>query len=238
MIEDSGSVIKGVLWHQGCNDANEVLSVDYLERFTTLVENLRKDLKNSALPFYTVQLNKVTCCKGRLSSENNAWGQIREAQRKAALLIPNVYVVPSVDLTVCDGIHNCAASNMKIGERAANQALKYSYQINALCDAPMIRSAIMKTADTVEVAFDHVISRINTDLIPVERFPLVVEDDIGRIPLADYEPSGDTIILKLSREALENSYLHCAMEEFPVGVMQYDVDSYLPIMPFYKFKIN
>lgn len=117
--------VRGVLWHQGCSDANEKDSMTYLKRFTRMVKLWRKKLGN--IPFLTVQLNRWT--GGGHSAENDRyWGKIREAQRLAAQMIPQVYVVPSIDLSVTDGIHNSSSANVTIGERLAYTALSAIYK--------------------------------------------------------------------------------------------------------------
>lgn len=237
MLKDSGNKTRGVLWYQGCNDTDAVKASDYLERFKKVVKHIRKDLDNPDLPIFTVQLNKVTCLKNRLSDSANEWGLIREAQRMAALTIPNVFIIPSIDMTVCDGIHNRACSNLVIGERVAKMALKHIYGYQVLSDAPMITSATYSD-DTIIVEFSNVVNRLNTDMIPIERFPIIVEDSIGKIPICDYSNKGNTITLKLTKRLQGKIYLHCAMEQFAYGLLPYDVDSYLPIMPFYRFEVK
>lgn len=114
---------KGFLWLQGCSDCNADCAEDYLERFSRMVSLWNE--KFGAHPILTVQLNRWM---GNDDPENDRyWGMIREAQRRAALEIPGVYVVSSLDLSVTDGIHNSSSANVTIGERLANAALACLY---------------------------------------------------------------------------------------------------------------
>ena len=116
--------IKGVLWYQGCSDANATDANRYLERYARMVELWRDRI--GKVPFLTVQLNRRTTV-GELEESHRYWGLICEAQRQAARQIPDVYVVPSLDLPVTDGIHNSSGANVIIGERLANTALQGIY---------------------------------------------------------------------------------------------------------------
>jgi len=103
VIRSQGGKIKGVLWYQGCTDAIERNAENYLERFKNMVVELCAELDIGNIPFLTVQLNRHTDQKK--ISDDRDWGLIREAQRQAAMKIPNVFVMPSTDCRLSDGIH-------------------------------------------------------------------------------------------------------------------------------------
>ncbi|MCR5717364.1 MAG: sialate O-acetylesterase [Lachnospiraceae bacterium] len=107
----------GVLWYQGCSDTDPESSANYYENFKFLVEALRKEL-GYEIPFFTMQLNR------QIGGINDAcWGMVRDAQRRAALMLPKVYLLTTTNLALSDGIHNSAMSNLVLGERLARQAL-------------------------------------------------------------------------------------------------------------------
>jgi len=114
---DAVGEIGGVIWYQGCSDANTNDAPKYLERFAEMVRLWREQLGN--IPVITVQLNRWT---GGGESDRY-WGMIREAQRMAAKTILDVCVVPSIDMLTTDGIHNSSSANVVIGERMASAAL-------------------------------------------------------------------------------------------------------------------
>lgn len=235
MAAAAGSEIRGILWYHGCNDANPDDCGSYYERFCRMVSHLRGDFGD--VPILTVQLNKATCVKGGLHTNDPYWSQIREAQRRAAVELPGVYIVPTADLSVCDGIHNRAADNLTIGERAGKLALRRVYGKTTLGDAPMIAAAEKRGA-TITARFDHVTQRLNTDLVPVERFALQAEDENGPLPLADYSGQGGEITLMFGRDVGKEAFLSCAAQQYNHGALPYDVDSYLPVIPFTRFPVK
>lgn len=112
-----GGRVKGVLWYQGETDAGgETETAGYLERFAGFVSAVRREMNAPLLPFFTVQLNKFLSCTD--PDTDRRFAEIREAQRKAGK-IPGVTVIPSLDLTLSDEIHNNSASNNALGERIA-----------------------------------------------------------------------------------------------------------------------
>lgn len=91
----AGGRVKGVLWYQGCSDANSADAATYLNRFASMVRHLRHDLDDPELPVLTVQLNRYTGEMPELQ-EDQAWSALWEAQRRAGEEIPSLYVVPSL----------------------------------------------------------------------------------------------------------------------------------------------
>lgn len=140
--------VGGILWYQGCSDTHDENNAkNYLARFTRMIELWRKELGN--IPVITVQLNR----KATLPDEHERdWGRVVEAQRMAAKTIPNLCVVPSLDMTTTDGIHNSAASNVVIGERMAQAALCTFYGKTGLC-APSVESVKRVNDTQIKVFF-------------------------------------------------------------------------------------
>lgn len=117
---DAVGKVGAMLWYQGCSDAYAQDAPNYFERFSRAVQLWRETL--GEIPIITVQLNRVAY-RGN-EAEDRYWGMIREAQRRAAKEIPNVYIVPAIDLPLSDGIHNTASANVNLGERMANVYLR------------------------------------------------------------------------------------------------------------------
>lgn len=105
----------GVLWYQGCSDATPEDAPHYLKRFETFIKNIRQDVQ-ARLPIFTFQLNR------ELNSMNHhAWGKLRDTQRLASHILQDIYLLPTHDCLLCDGIHNDSSANVKLGERLAKQ---------------------------------------------------------------------------------------------------------------------
>jgi sialate O-acetylesterase len=107
--------VSGVLWYQGCSDANEKDADGYLERFVSMVSLWRSELGD--IPIVTVQLNRRAGAAG--DTAHRAWAAVREAQRLAAQRLSRLYIVPANDLPMSDFIHNSSGANVILGERMA-----------------------------------------------------------------------------------------------------------------------
>ena len=146
--------------------------------------------------------------------------------------IKNLFMTPSIDLMVCDGVHNSAMSNMVIGERVANMALKHIYGKQVVCDAPDVSKAVLESVNSVRLIFNNVIDRIWADLNQTDVLMFSVKDLKGRMTPYDYECPGDnSIILYFEREIMGNAVVNCD-EYNDTGLMPYDLYSYLPVIPF------
>lgn len=233
IVRASGSKIRGILWYQGCNDVYDEASRNtYFERFQRICEDFR-EAYGADIPILTVQLNKTVCTKNSdLWQAGYGFSVIREAQRRAMHEIPGLYMVPTIDLMVCDGIHNSAMSNLVIGERVANIALKYLYGRQVVCDAPDIEKAVREGECSVRLYFNHVYDMIFSDMNRTDKLMFSLTDEKGRITPCDYECPGDNSIrLIFGREILPGAVINCDGYN-DTGLMPYDLYSFLPVIPF------
>ena len=229
---DGDMRVAGILWYQGCSDANENDSAVYYTRFKQMVEDMRADFKSPDLPVYTVQLNKVH------DQENILWADIREIQRRAAIEMKNVFVVPSLDLALNDGIHNSSASNIVIGERLARVALEGYYKKPCCFGfAPDIVSAVCDK-NALTLTFSNIYHYMHTLSVTAANCGFVVEDDNGKIDIVGYNGSGDKIYLKLERTLLGKAYVSFAQTSNLRSAPPYDAGSGLPIIAFNKKEIE
>ena len=100
--------LKGVLWHQG--EANRDKSDGYLEKLTTLINDLRKDLGEPDLPFIAGQVKDVPVINR----------QIAELPGK----VVSTAVAGSEGLTTFDRFHFDAKSTRLLGQRYAQAMLE------------------------------------------------------------------------------------------------------------------
>lgn len=236
-IKSQGGKITGVLWYQGCSDTSEEQSNTYLSRFESMVNHLREDMGDMELPVFTVQLNRYV---GVMDENVDIyWGKIREAQRQAAKSIPGVYIVPAIDCTLSDAIHNTSSSNMVLGERLAKLALNETYGRKYICKAPDIVQAKSFDPCTVELVFENITQRLYMFEIDVKDLPFTIVDEDGTVGFLMYELKGkDSITIKLDRELKGKSFVHGAFERNPKYVIPIDVDGHLPMLAFYGVEIK
>lgn len=234
IIQMVGGNVTAILWYQGCDDTTEHKWETYSERFENMVRHARCDLKADTLPFFTVQLNKSIV---KREVDICGWGHMREIQRMAARQIPYVYVVPSMDVNVCDRIHNNASGNMVIGARLANQALKYIYGKNTLCDAPEIMSAVKQSEFEIELSFSNVYGTLYFRRNLESEIPFTVEMEGRENHVIDCIAEGNTIILTTENPVLEGSLVSCGALIYTSSNLPYDGTSFLPILAFYRHQI-
>lgn len=116
--------IKGVLWYQG--ESNIINYFDYAALMQAMVSQWRTDFNIGDFPFYFVEIAPYTYpYPGSLNSALQ-----REAQLKAASLIPNSAMVCTIDLGDRDWIH--PAEKYLIAKRLANTALAETYQLKGI----------------------------------------------------------------------------------------------------------
>ncbi|MDR1145904.1 MAG: sialate O-acetylesterase [Verrucomicrobiales bacterium] len=117
-----GQPISGVLWYQGESDTDRASAALYVARMKQLVAALRRDLRQPALPWFTVQIARVYG-----PGEAESWNLIQEYQRQLPGLIRNLSVVPAIDLPLDDGVHLSADGQRLLADRLAREARRVVY---------------------------------------------------------------------------------------------------------------
>ncbi len=231
-VRDSGGAAKGVCWYQGCTDTLTPQKDVYLKCFTEFVRETRRNLRNPSLPIITAQINRViNHAEG--APTNEAWNQIREAQRQAAAAIPGVFVVSTLDCGLSDCIHNSSAGNLVVGERMAAMALGKVYGRDARCLHPEPEKAHLLDSKSVEIIFRNVGERLSLEVVAPSAFPFEVRDKAGAVPLAGMRVEGrDRIILSLKREVQGTATVVGAPGTNPPFFVPFDVATFLPMLAF------
>lgn len=112
----AGGKIKGMLWYQGESDSGAEDAPVFQKKFERFVMEVRKDFGQPDLPFYYVQLGRLT------SPALPGWNVVQEAQRLAELNLANAGMVAAIDNELDDGIHVGAQSLKLLGRRLARLA--------------------------------------------------------------------------------------------------------------------
>lgn len=234
----------GVLWYQGCSDTEPEPAAAYFEHFREYVEAVRGEV-GYEIPFFTMQLNR------QINGINDeAWGMVREAQRRAALEIPGIYLLTTTNLSLSDGIHNSAQANVALGEKLARQCAQV---LNAgdEFEAPALKSAELVTAkEAKELGLDGIWMRL--DFSHVKNCFLIysslgkdsgftLEDGEGKVEIRSVRANREDknrMYLELERSPEPDALLSFAWEADPVRLPMVDEVTYLPPVSFYKVKIN
>lgn len=218
----------GMLWYQGCNETNENEEAEtYLEKFEEAVSLWRK--KFGHFPIVTCQINRHAW---RLEDKERNWGLVREAQRQAAIKIPDVFVVPTMDMPTCDGIHNTSASCVTVGERIANAMLKH-YGLRS-ASAPSVKSVKKLDSRTVLLTFyeSHTLRTMDDIATGIN-----IEDANGIINCTKVCACGDTVEVTAERDIGENALFHAYWKREEPAFFIRDVYG-LPMLACYGVKIE
>ena len=228
-----GGRVKGVLWYQGESDAGgETETSGYLARFADFVSAVRRELNAPQLPFLTVQLNKLLSCTD--PDTDRRFAEIREAQRKAGK-IPGVTVIPSLDLTLSDEIHNNSASNNALGERIAFTALGKIYGADYISSVPDISDAYVSPDGYAVLVFDGISMYLVGRGIPADRSEFVFSDAKGIIPIGMYEFRENRILFRFSRAVSGNVTVSCAPHAYSGNSVPFDRGTGIPVPGFMNF---
>ncbi len=115
-------VLKGILWHQGESDSNDVSAKNYGERLAEFVNRLRRDLQAPETPFLAGGMSDALCARDADARI------VDQALRGLPQSVPHAAFVGAEKLTMMsDKLHFDAAGAREFGRRYAKamlQALK------------------------------------------------------------------------------------------------------------------
>lgn len=224
----------GILWYQGCADTINGSFEVYEEKYHNLISNVRSDLGYD-IPFFTFQLNREID-----SPYQKGWAVIREVQRRTALCVPKVYVLPTLNCALSDPVHNASVSNTLLGERMAKLCGC------VLCNAPSfmapdIHSAELIQEDQILLRFKGVVQSIFLYSRNPSECGFYIEDSLGEVPPYSIIPApgiSNGLLLTLDREIQGNAFVSFCHEPVPSFVPPVDAVTYLPLLSFYKFPLE
>lgn len=142
-IENTGGILRGILWHQGESDSNELCAPLYAENMERLVQQLRLsidadqrggDLRrpDSNIPFVVGTMSKGSDERGDLSNFSPSKLIIDNAHRNLPFQLPYVALSNHDDLVPANGfpcgnttcVHFGAAALREMGDRYYNALLR------------------------------------------------------------------------------------------------------------------
>jgi len=154
-VKKLGGQAAGLVWYQGCSDANPEAAPVYTKAMQALVRAFRRDLNAPALPVVMVQIATVYGMEGF-----SCWNDVQEQQRRLPKVIPHLATVPAIDLTLDDLIHISGTDQTRLGRRLAAAMLWLRTGAGLPAIEPkktkVIYNKARATADVV-VTFDNVV---------------------------------------------------------------------------------
>jgi len=147
----AGCAIKGVLWYQGESNVGSAEDAwQYHTLFPDLIRNWRTVWDEGAFPFLLVQLAPFGDIQQRPSE--SSWASVREAQLKAAKLLPKVAMAVITDVGDQHNIH--PTQKQPVGGRLALAARGIAYHQAIEYSGPVYKRAKIEKNQIV-LTFDH-----------------------------------------------------------------------------------
>jgi len=204
MVRLAGGRMRGMVWYQGETECWHAGREDYRERFGEFVAAVREGLGAPRLPILTAQLGRFAGPTDE--SVEAGWSMVREAQRRAAVEIEGVELVPAVDLPLCDEIHLSAQANVALGRRFAAVVLRAVYGRDLAEPGIRLLEAEKPRPGTVRLTF----GRPAAGWCVVDSGPdFTVEDEAGRVEISETRlDDGGVVELSLARETVGDVTVH------------------------------
>lgn len=177
---------KGALWYQG--ETNAGRPHEYEALLTAMIQDWRKKLGDEDLPFFIMQLPNFM--QTHQQPVESGWAGMREAQRQAALKLPNASLVVAIDLGEWNDIH--PLNKKELARRIALQVKKKIYgHKNIVYSGPLCTTAALENGKVV-ISFEA-----GTDDLmpatPLKGFALAGAD--GRYKWAEATVEGNKVIV-------------------------------------------
>lgn len=226
-LEETGK-FAGMIWFQGCNETNEEEAYNYLEKFQQAVGLWREEFGH--FPIALCQINRHA---SKSQEADRFWGLVREAQRRSGMTIKDVFVVPTIDMYTCDGIHNGSGANIIVGERLAGAMLHGAYGMPG-SSAPNIKIIRKLDSRTVLLEFAEKQSiRTMDDLAS----GMNIEDENGMMKCTKVSICGEGAKVTAEREIIGKAVFHAYWErEVPAFFIR---DNYgMPMLACYGVEIE
>lgn len=213
-ITKNGGRVAGMIWYQGCSDANLEAAPLYTARMKEFVSALRRDTGDKTLPLAIVQIARVT----DWGAENaKYWNSIQDQERRLPSVIKNLTTVPAIDLPLDDGIHISGAGQYVLGIRLA-QAMQVIREGRKAGLPPIaFKKVSIETVHGFGVAvveFENVVGKLCSKDRPCG-FEIVGQN--GKVSHFDIQLERSTarIRLGISAHDLANTTVHYGFETNP-----------------------
>ena len=177
--------IRGVIWYQGENDANNRQAFLYRRLFRSLIEDWRHEWGQGAFPFLFVQLPNFARVV-----ENSQWPELRESQAMA-LGLAGTGMAVTIDIGDSNDIHPGNKQDAGLRLALAARAIAYGEQGLAY-SGPMYRQTT-RQGSALRLWFDHAGSGLQARSAPLAGFELAGPD--GKFVRADARIDGSSVIL-------------------------------------------
>jgi sialate O-acetylesterase len=212
--------IRGAIWYQGESNADRAW--DYRKLFPDLIKNWRADFQQGDFPFLFVQL--APFMPKDKNPTNSQWAELRDAQLRTMLTVPNTAMAVITDVGDEKDIH--PKRKQPVGERLATAALALSYGEKIEYSGPIF-DRLTFDGDRATVYFTHVGKGLELRGNQLTGFTVAGADE--GFYNADARIEGDTVIVS-SPHVAKPTAVRFGWTNYPV-VNLWNKDG-LPASPF------
>lgn len=212
--------LRGAIWYQGENNANEHVGYHYRTVFAALINEWRADFQNPELPFLFAQLATM----GPDSDDSLDWPELRESQHWVAKHVPNTGMAVMADGGEVNNIH--PHSKPLAGERLALMARNQVYgESSLICHGPELVDVESK-GGVLELTFDQ--SDLFVNAGGGDAFEVCGED--GTFFQAKAQLTAEGRLLVSSRKVSSSKYVRYGWKKWFVPTLYNSAG--LPASPF------
>jgi sialate O-acetylesterase len=140
--------LKGFIWYQGETNSAHDRAPYYGRLFSSMITDWRSHFAQGDLPFLYAQISSF-------DSPNEAWGTVRDQQRRT-LALTNTAMAVTLDIGQPGNVH--PPDKQTVAARLALAARSLAYQEHVEYSGPAFRQAtteIVKQAPALRIWFDH-----------------------------------------------------------------------------------
>lgn len=196
--------IRGVLWYQGETNSRLDRSVIYHQLFRSMILDWREHFAQGPFPFLFAQISSFR------STPNEAWGVLRDAQRRT-LDVANTAMAVTLDVGTPDNVH--PPDKQTVGHRLALAAESLSYGQRVDHTGPLFARASVE-GNEVRVGFQQPMAKLECRGGQCTGFEVAGADH--RFSPAEAKVDGTTIVAHSSAIA-EPRYVRYAWANAPVA---------------------
>lgn len=140
--------VRGAIWYQG--ESNALRASVYRLELPALISSWRKAWNEGEFPFLVVQLPNHGAVP--TSPSESAWAELREAQLRTSLSVPNTGLAVTIDVGLSEDVH--PPRKREVGGRLARYALATTYAHAGAPSGPIYLNST-REATVIRTSFAH-----------------------------------------------------------------------------------
>lgn len=229
--------VKGVIWYQGCSNADAYRRYPDLQRLQ--IDAWRKAFRDENLPFVITQLSAYKTHKPEQTLTTDEWREslpsdfgfapMRDAQMDAVTNYPYAGIACTIDIGNKYDIH--PKDKVEVGRRLAHEAQRLAYGNAEAVPGPTVASVKLE-GSAVRVSFNNVGKGLYAKGGAISENLFALVDEEGSSVWADAKLESDGTILVSSPSVTKPVAVRYAYTAFPHEPNVYRSGDNIPVYPF------